>query len=40
MTEFDTSQLFLSERLGEVRIDPCFFQIDDYLPDDFYQALR
>ncbi|MBW2692347.1 MAG: hypothetical protein JRE57_06905, partial [Deltaproteobacteria bacterium] len=41
MTEFDTSQLFLSKRLSEVRIDPCcFFQVDDYLPDDFYQALR
>ena len=41
MTEFNTSQLFLSKRLGEVRIDPCcLFQIDDYLPDDFYQALR
>ena len=41
MTEFDTSQLLLSKRLGEVRIDPCcFFYIDNYLPDDFYQALR
>jgi hypothetical protein len=41
MTEFDTSQLLLSKRLGEVRIDPCcFFCIDDYLPDDFYQVLR
>ena len=39
MTEFNTSQLFLSKRLGEVRIDPCcFFQIDDYLPDDFYHS--
>lgn len=39
MTEFDTSQLFLSKRLGEVRIDPCcFFHVDDDLPDDFYQA--
>jgi hypothetical protein len=40
MTEFEPSQLFLSKRLGEVRIDPCrLFQIDDYLPNDFYQAL-
>jgi len=41
MTRFDTSQLFLSKRLGELRIDPCcFFHVDDYLPDDFYEALR
>jgi hypothetical protein len=41
MTAFDTSQLLLSKRLGEVQIDPCcFFCIDNYLPDDFYQRLR
>ena len=41
MIEFDTSRLFLSKRLSEVRIGPCcLFQIDDYLPNDFYQALR
>ncbi|HXV36719.1 MAG TPA: hypothetical protein VEC18_06210, partial [Myxococcota bacterium] len=41
MKTFDTSQLFLSRRLREVRTDPCcFFYVDDYLPDDFYEALR
>jgi len=44
MTAFDTSNLLLSKRLGkpeDLRIHPCcFFQVDDYLPNDFYESLR
>ncbi len=41
MTRFDTRQLYLSKRLGALQTHPCcFFHIDDYLPEDFYQSLR
>lgn len=39
--DFETDQLLLSRRLGQVRTQPfCFFHIDDYLPDAFYRSLR
>ena len=35
--EFDTKQLLLSNRLGDLSLDPfCFFCVDDYLPANLY----
>lgn len=37
---FDRESLLLSRRLGSLRLEPfCFFQVDDYLPEDLYAAL-
>jgi hypothetical protein len=39
--ELDTKPLLLSNRLGDLNLDPfCFFSVDDYLPQDLYEALR
>jgi hypothetical protein len=39
--EIDTRQLLLSNRLGDLRLDPfCFFSVDNYLPQDLFETLR
>jgi hypothetical protein len=39
--EIDNQQLLLSNRLGDLRLDPfCFFSVDDYLPQELFEVLR
>jgi hypothetical protein len=39
--EFDSKRQLLSNQLGALRLDSfCFFCVDDYLPENLYEALR